>query len=166
MPFAAVRTNLETRREEVEWLLCVALLLGEVQHDAAPTVRRPALLLQVFMDAACEARPGAAEATDHKRHTPPLVQHPPRSYHASMAQLIVRNLEDSIRDRLRDLAEAHGRSMEEEVREILRAAVLAAAREKRPGLGTEISQLFRGAGLDEEIAEHKIDTPKPAEFDA
>jgi plasmid stability protein len=44
-----------------------------------------------------------------------------------MAQLIVRNIEDEVRDRLRDLAERHGRSMEEEVRDILRAAVVSKA---------------------------------------
>jgi hypothetical protein len=44
-----------------------------------------------------------------------------------MAQLIVRNLEDDVRDKLRVRAQSHGRSMEEEVRDILRAAVVAGA---------------------------------------
>jgi plasmid stability protein len=39
-----------------------------------------------------------------------------------MAQLIVRNLEDKVKAQLRQRAARHGRSMEEEVREILRAA--------------------------------------------
>ncbi len=42
-----------------------------------------------------------------------------------MAQLVVRNLEDDVRDKLRDRALTHGHSMEEEVRDILRAAVMA-----------------------------------------
>lgn len=40
-----------------------------------------------------------------------------------MAQLIVLNLEDDILDKLRELARAHGRSLEQEVREILRSAI-------------------------------------------
>ena len=40
-----------------------------------------------------------------------------------MAQVIVRNLEDDVRDKLRELARSRGQSMEETVREILRSAV-------------------------------------------
>src|SRR6266478_5930799 len=40
-----------------------------------------------------------------------------------MAQLIVRNLEDDVKAKLQQRARQHGRSTEEEVREILRAAV-------------------------------------------
>lgn len=82
-----------------------------------------------------------------------------------MAQIIVRNLEDSIRDKLRALAARNGRSMEEEVREILRSAILKANKEKTGGLGTEIVKLFRDCNLDEEIIERKDDLPAPAEFD-
>jgi antitoxin FitA len=39
-----------------------------------------------------------------------------------MAQLVVRNLEDAVKRRLKRRADKHGRSMEEEVRDILRAA--------------------------------------------
>ena len=45
----------------------------------------------------------------------------------SMATLTVRNLDDSLKLELRVQAARHGRSMEEEVRVILRAAI-----EKRP----------------------------------
>ena len=44
-------------------------------------------------------------------------------YAASMATLTVRDLDDSVRDRLRVLAAQHGRSMEAEVRAILTEAV-------------------------------------------
>ncbi len=81
-----------------------------------------------------------------------------------MAQLIVRNLEDEIRDRLRTMADAHGRSMEEEVREILRSAVLRASMASRCGLGTEIVEQFREYGLDNPIHEHKGQEPRPADF--
>lgn len=60
-----------------------------------------------------------------------------------MAQLIVRNLEDDVRDKLRDRAQSHGRSMEEEVRDILRAAVAQAPAVQGKGLGTRIAELFR-----------------------
>lgn len=40
-----------------------------------------------------------------------------------MATLTIRNLEDDVRDKLRVRAAQHGRSMEDEVRVILRGAV-------------------------------------------
>jgi plasmid stability protein len=40
-----------------------------------------------------------------------------------MAQLLVRNLDEDVKARLRVLAAEHGRSMEDEVRAILRQAV-------------------------------------------
>ncbi|HEV3317757.1 MAG TPA: Arc family DNA-binding protein [Candidatus Angelobacter sp.] len=81
-----------------------------------------------------------------------------------MAQFVVRNLETAVKERLQRRARQHGRSMEEEVREILRAAV----HEKDVpafGLGTEIAALFAKRGLVSEIPElrgHKIN---PATFE-
>jgi plasmid stability protein len=40
-----------------------------------------------------------------------------------MASITIRRLEDSVKERLRIRASRHGRSMEEEVREILKVAV-------------------------------------------
>lgn len=51
-----------------------------------------------------------------------------------MATLTIRNLDDAVRDRLRQRAAEHGHSMEEEVRQILRQPVsppLRPARERR-----------------------------------
>lgn len=72
-----------------------------------------------------------------------------------MAQLVVRNLEQSVKTKLQRRAKRHGRSMEEEVREILRDATKSQRNGGRKGLGTEISELFRGIGLrpGEEIPE-------------
>ena len=71
-----------------------------------------------------------------------------------MAQIIVRDIEDDIKERLQQRAAQHGRSMEAEVRDILRDAV---KREhvSKGGLGTEIAGLFSGIGLkhNEEIQE-------------
>lgn len=80
-----------------------------------------------------------------------------------MAQLIVRNLETQTKIRLQRRARQHGRSMEEEVRDILRNALKEEEVPMR-GLGTEISALFREAGLDEEIPELRGYPVKPLEF--
>jgi plasmid stability protein len=73
-----------------------------------------------------------------------------------MAQLLVRNLDDDVKARLRIPAARHGRSMEEEVRAILRQAVTPPS-PPRGGLGTEIAALFKKNGLHdgEEITESK-----------
>ena len=60
-----------------------------------------------------------------------------------MAQLIVRNLEEKVKRRLRERAKSHGRSMEEEARVIIRDAVSAAPPAKE-GLGTRLVKLFAG----------------------
>lgn len=76
-----------------------------------------------------------------------------------MAQLVVRSIEAGVKTRLQRRARRHGRSMEEEVRDILRNA----AREPEMqggGLGTDIASLFADVGLDDEIVEfhgHHID---------
>lgn len=83
-----------------------------------------------------------------------------------MAQLVVRNLDPDVRDRLRQRAVRHGRSMEAEVREILRAAAYRDAPEQSIGLGTRISQRFAGLGLREgELPELGGEVPRPAEFE-
>ena len=83
----------------------------------------------------------------------------------SMAQLIVRNLEDDVRDRIRALAAMHDRSMEEEVREILRTAALRPQKEPAVGLGTRFLDRFRGCGLRKgEVEELRGHRPQAAEF--
>ena len=81
-----------------------------------------------------------------------------------MAQLVERNIEDDVKERLRERAKQHGHSMEEEVRLILKAA---AYREEavEPGLGTRFANLFRGQGLDFEIPEVRDQSFRPATFD-
>ena len=63
-----------------------------------------------------------------------------------MAQLVVRKLDESVKERLRKRAARNGHSMEEEVREILRVAVMD-ERDDGLGLGTRIAARF--AWLDE-----------------
>ena len=61
-----------------------------------------------------------------------------------MAILTIRNLEDSIKAKLRIVAAEHGQSMEEEVRQILKRSLINESREK--GLATRINQHFAEAG--------------------
>lgn len=75
-----------------------------------------------------------------------------------MAQFVVRNIENELKAKLRRRAKRHGRSMEEEVREILRDATRNES-SSRKGLGTEIASLFCRAGMEpgEDIRElHEI----------
>lgn len=71
-----------------------------------------------------------------------------------MAQILVRNVEDPLKARLQRRAKSHGRSMEAEVREILRNA-LREEEAPKGGLGAEMVALFSGSGvyLDKPIAE-------------
>jgi antitoxin FitA len=79
-----------------------------------------------------------------------------------MAQFVVRNLENEVKERLQRRAIRHGRSMEEEVRDILRDAVKVEYRHPTGGLGTEIAALFAGIGLEAEITELRRHMIKPA----
>jgi antitoxin FitA len=82
-----------------------------------------------------------------------------------MAQLVVRNLDDDVKARLQARARRHKRSLEAEVRDILRAA--ASVDERRDGgLGSEIAALFEGRGFEEgEIKELRGYTIEPPNFD-
>ena len=68
-----------------------------------------------------------------------------------MAQMLVRSLDDDVKRVLARRAARHGRSLEAEAREILRAA--AVAEQSKGKLGSAIAARFRGAGLDEAIGE-------------
>ncbi len=81
-----------------------------------------------------------------------------------MAQFVVRNIEAEVKSRLQRRAKRHGRSMEEEVRDILRNA----AKEEDPpagGLGSEIATLFAEVGLDADIPELRGHKVEPTGFD-
>ena len=79
-----------------------------------------------------------------------------------MAQLLVRNLDDDLKLRLTRRARRHGRSTEEEVREILRNAVMA--EEPLPPLGSRLRARFAGIGLDEDIPEMRGNPARPADL--
>jgi plasmid stability protein len=78
-----------------------------------------------------------------------------------VAQLVVRNVENSVKERLRLRARRNGRSMEEEVRDILRAAVHKDETTPTGGLGTELAALFPKSGPDFKIEELHIEIKPP-----
>ena len=80
-----------------------------------------------------------------------------------MGQLIVRNIEDVVKKKLQRRAKRHDRSMEEEVRDILRN-VADEADVPVGGLGTEIAKLFTKTGLDSDLPELRGHRIRPAPF--
>jgi plasmid stability protein len=80
-----------------------------------------------------------------------------------MAQFIVRDLEEAVKMRLKRRAARHGRSMEEEVRHILRDAV---KEHDRPvaKLGSRIAARFAKSGLTAELPELHGQPPRFAKF--
>lgn len=80
-----------------------------------------------------------------------------------MAQFVVRQLEDDLKARLKHRAMRHGRSMEAEIREILRAA---ASEKGRPviKLGSRIAARFRDAGLQVDLPEMRGQAPRAADL--
>jgi plasmid stability protein len=81
-----------------------------------------------------------------------------------MAQFVVRNLEEDIATKLKQRAKRHARSMEDEVRHILRTAVQEPPEQARK-LGTRIARRFRGAGLTNDLPELRGVAATAAEFD-
>jgi plasmid stability protein len=83
-----------------------------------------------------------------------------------MAQLLVRNLDSDVKQRLQHRALRHGRSMEEEIREILRAAA-----DQIPeipagtGLGSRIASRFSGLALTDDLPEQRGQAAQPADLD-
>jgi len=81
----------------------------------------------------------------------------------NMASLTIRGLDAETHTRLRVAAARHGRSMEAEVRAILRERF--AVPEAERGLGTRIHERFAAlGGMDIELPE-RSERPRAAEFD-
>jgi antitoxin FitA len=81
-----------------------------------------------------------------------------------VAQVIVRNLEESVKRKLKQRAARHGHSMEQEIRDILHNAVKHEKRRER-GLGSAIAARFKGIGLEEDIPELRGFPVKPFVLD-
>ncbi len=82
-----------------------------------------------------------------------------------MAQLLVRHLDDDVKAKLQRRARRHGRSTEEEVRDILRNAVRGESG-AQPPLGSRLAARFAGVGLSQDIAELRGQPPRPADFES
>ena len=80
-----------------------------------------------------------------------------------MAQIVVRNLDETVKTRLKRRATLHGRTMEEEVRQILSDAARDSGIATQ-GLGTRVAARFAGIGLAEDIPELRGQRPRPAKF--
>ena len=80
-----------------------------------------------------------------------------------MAQFIVRDLEDDVKARLKRRAARHGRSMEEEVRHILRDAVKE-QNLRLPNLGSRMAARFAKAGLSTDLPELRGRLARSAQF--
>jgi len=82
-----------------------------------------------------------------------------------VAQILIRQLEDDVKAKLQRRARKHGRSTEQEVREILRNSVRG--EERAPArLGSRIADRFAGSGLDEEIVELRGQRVRPVRFES
>ena len=79
-----------------------------------------------------------------------------------MASITIRNLDDDVKRRLRVRAAEHGRSMEEEAREILREVV---GRPTAPtNLGQAIHRRFMALGGVELELPPRVPMPEPPRF--
>ena len=81
-----------------------------------------------------------------------------------MAQFVVRDLEDDIKERLKRRAKRHGRSMEDEVRHILRNAAKEERRSVRK-LGSRIAARFKRVGLSADLPELRGEPVRSADFE-
>ena len=81
-----------------------------------------------------------------------------------MSQLLVRHLDDDVKAKLQRRARRHGRSTEEEVREILCNAVRDEDGVRSP-LGSRLAAWFACVGLTEDIPELRGQPARPADFD-
>jgi antitoxin FitA len=81
-----------------------------------------------------------------------------------MSTLTIRNLEPAIKDKLRMSAATHGRSMEEEVRTILRS-VLSQPAAPATGMGSRIHARFAAIGGVELDVPARTSVPRAASFD-
>lgn len=82
-----------------------------------------------------------------------------------MAQFVVRQLEDDVAEKLKQRARKNARSMEDEVRHILRSAVQQHT-ESRQKLGSRIAKRFRRAGLTRDLPELKGVSARAADLDS
>jgi antitoxin FitA len=92
-----------------------------------------------------------------------MISSPPNVAGMIMAQFVVRHLEDSVKARLQRRAARHGRSMEDEVRHILRDAVKEGNSDIAK-LGSRIAARFAKVGLAAELPELRGQAAQSVKF--
>jgi plasmid stability protein len=83
-----------------------------------------------------------------------------------MAQLLVRNLDENVKRSLKRRADDNGRSLEGEVREILRVVAGGGVVEpaKPKGFATQIIEIFKPVAGTLKIPPRSKEMPRPAKF--
>jgi plasmid stability protein len=81
-----------------------------------------------------------------------------------VAQFVVRHLEDHVAEKLKRRAKRHARSMEDEVRHILRSAVQEVTN-PTDKLGSRIASRFRRTGLTADLPELRGQAVRVVDFD-
>lgn len=67
--------------------------------------------------------------------------------------MLVRNLDESVKAALKRRAALHGRSLEEEVRQLLWRAAQESVQQPKGQLGSRLAARFAGSGLDQPLPE-------------
>jgi plasmid stability protein len=80
-----------------------------------------------------------------------------------MAKIVIRHLEGKIKDSLQRRATRHGRSMEEEIAQILLSAVREGGCQSM-GFGDRVAARFAGIVLEQDFPELRSQSPCPADF--
>jgi plasmid stability protein len=80
-----------------------------------------------------------------------------------MVQFIIRGLEEEVKIRLKRRAERHGRTLEEEIIQILREVAKDSGPPKS-SLGSRIAARFSAIGLVADIPELRGQAPRPVAF--
>ena len=81
-----------------------------------------------------------------------------------MAQFVVRDIEEEVKARLKRRAERHGRSMEDEIRHILRNAAKESSRPITK-IGSRIAARFSGKGLTADLPEMRGQIARAADLE-
>lgn len=77
-----------------------------------------------------------------------------------MASVVVRGLDETVKERLAAQAKEHGRSMEAEVRDILTKAT------RRPHIGLALLQVARElGGMEDLVIPERADVARTADFE-
>lgn len=82
-----------------------------------------------------------------------------------MGKILIRNLDDDVKAKLQNRARRHGRSTEEEVRDILCNAVKDEDGIRAP-LGSRLAARFAGVGFEEDIPELRGQPVRAADFES